>query len=445
MTAPRAQWGSRLGFILAASGSAVGLGNLWKFPYVTGLNGGGVFILAYIVCVLLVGLPVMSAEILIGRATQKSPVAAFRELTHKGSFWILFGWLGVFAAGSLLSYYSVIAGWAMHYAYISVNGELGAAGVDGVQTLFGEVTQSAGLNLFWHLAFMALTIGVVLGGVAKGIDRWSRILMPALLIMLAGLALRAAFLPGFGEGLEFAFGIRPEEFRPESLLAALGQAFFSLSIGMGTMLTYGSYLKRDDDIMGSSIQISALDTFVALAASVVIFPIIFSFQNLEPGQGPGLLFASIPTGMIQMPFSGVLLAVFFFLLVFAALTSAISLLEVPVSFLIDRTGWSRKKAAFVAGVAIAIYGIPSSQSYVSDGFAPEFLDKLDWLVSNVMFPLGGIGISLFTGWRMNEALRHDHFLSGSKYRVFYNVWLTLLRFVVPVGITCVFLNAIGLI
>ena len=445
MQAARAQWGSRLGFILAAAGSAVGLGNLWKFPYVTGLNGGGVFILAYISCVILVGLPVMSAEILIGRATQKSPVAAFRELTHKGSFWVSFGWLGVVAASSLLSYYAVIAGWAMHYAYISVNGELVGAGVDGVQTLFGDVVANPALNVFWHIAFMALTIGVVLGGVAKGIDRWSRILMPALLIMLAGLVIRAAFLPGFGEGLEFAFGIRPEEFKPESLLAALGQAFFSLSIGMGTMLTYGSYLQRDDDIMDSAVQISALDTVVALAACVVIFPIIFSFAGLEPGQGPGLLFASIPTGLIQMPLSGVLLSVFFFLLVFAALTSAISLLEVPVSFLIDQLGWSRAKAALIAGVVITLYGVPSALSYVDGSSMPNFLDKLDWLVSNVMFPIGGIGISLFAGWRMDNALRHDHFLSGSKYRFAYNVWLTLLRFVVPVGIVCVFLNAIGLI
>ncbi|MBI1358262.1 MAG: sodium-dependent transporter [Acidobacteria bacterium] len=443
MQAPRAQWGSRIGFILAAAGSAVGLGNLWKFPYITGLNGGGVFILAYVCCVVLVGLPVMSAEILIGRATQKSPVAAFRELTHPGSFWVSFGWLGVFAAGSLLSYYSVIAGWAMHYAYISLNGELVGSGVEGVQSLFGQVVASPGLNLFWHIAFMALTVGVVLGGVAKGIDRWSRILMPALLIMLTGLVVRAAFLPGFGEGLEFAFGIRPEEFRPESLLAALGQAFFSLSIGMGTMLTYGSYLHRDDDIMDSSIQICALDTIVALAASAVIFPIIFSFAGLEPGQGPGLLFASIPTGLIQMPFSGVLLATFFFLLVFAALTSAISLLEVPVSFLIDQFGWSRGKSAALAGAVITLYGIPSALSYVEGSALPEFLDKLDWVVSNLMFPVGGIGMSLFAGWRMDEALRHDHFLSGSKYRFAYNAWLTLLRFIVPVGIVCVFLNAIG--
>lgn len=446
MAAPRAQWGSRVGFILAAAGSAVGLGNIWKFPYVTGENGGGAFIFVYVVCVILVGLPVMSAEILIGRATQRSPVSAFRELTHKGSFWMLFGWLGVLAAASLLSYYSVIAGWAMHYAFISITGQLAAGGVDNVQAVFDGVLSNGALNLFWHFAFMLLTVGVVVGGVSKGLDRWSRILMPALLIMLLVLVVRAAFLPGFGQGLEFAFGIRPEQFHPASALAALGQAFFSLSIGMGTMITYGSYLRRDDDIMGSAIQICALDTLVALMASIVIFPIIFSFQGLEPTQGPSLLFASIPTGMIQMPFASLLMGIFFVLLVFAALTSAISLLEVPVAVIIDELGWERKKAATVLGAAVFLYGVPSALSgAVTNPIIAGWFSSIDYFVSNLLFPMGGIGISMFTGWRLEEALRHDHFLSGSSYRVFYNAWLTLLRFVVPVGIVCVFLNAIGVI
>ena len=446
MAAPRAQWGSRIGFILAAAGSAVGLGNIWKFPYVTGENGGGAFILAYVICVLLVGLPIMSAEILIGRATQKSPVSAFRELTHRGSFWIFFGILGMFAAASLLSYYSVIAGWAMHYSYISITGQLAAGGVENVQSVFDGVLANGTLNLFWHFVFMTLTVGVVLGGVSKGLDRWSRILMPALLAMLLALVVRAAFLPGFGQGIEFAFGIRPEDFHPSSALAALGQAFFSLSIGMGTMITYGSYLRRDDDIMGSAIQISALDSLVAIMASIVIFPIIFSFQGLEPTQGPSLLFASIPTGMIQMPLASLLMSIFFVLLVFAALTSAISLLEVPVAVIMDELGWKRKKATLALGTAVFVYGIPSAiGGAVSNPIIANWFTNLDYIVSNILFPLGGIGISMFTGWRLQEAIRRDHFLSGSKYKVFYNIWLTLLRFVVPVGIVCVFLNAIGVI
>ncbi len=427
-----------MGFILAAAGSAVGLGNLWKFPYVTGENGGGVFILAYIICVVLVGLPIMAGEILVGRATQKSPLNAVRELTNSSGVWSGFGLLWAFAAISLLSYYSVIAGWALNYSFISLTGELAAVGSENVQGVFNDLSADSGLQIFWHVAFMALTVGVVLAGVQRGIDRWSRVLMPALLLMLLGLVVRAAFLPGFGDGLEFAFGIRPEEFRAESALAALGQAFFSLSIGMGTMMTYGSYLKRNDDIMSSAVQISALDTVVAILATLVIFPIIFTFAELQPGQGPGLLFASIPTGLIQMPFAGVLLSVFFVLLVFAALTSAISLLEVPVSILIDTLGWERKKAALISGLVVTAYGIPSAMS-------GEFLGGLDGIVSNYMFPLGGIGVSLFVGWRMSEAIRHDHFLSGSKYGLFYNAWLFLLRFVVPVGISVVFLNAIGVV
>ena len=444
MAAPRAQWGSKIGFILAAAGSAVGLGNLWKFPYVAGQNGGGVFILAYLVCVLLVGIPLMTGEIIIGRATQKSPIRAVRALTHKGSFWIAFGWIAVIAAASLLSYYSVIAGWAMYYSYLSVTGELTAAGADAATEIFDQTQNSNAVNLFWHFAFMVLTVGVVVGGVSKGLDRWARILMPALLFMLAGLVVRALFLDGFSEGLDFALGIRPEEFRPESMLAALGQAFFSLSIGMGTMLTYGSYLRRDDDIMSASIQISALDTIVALMGSLVIFPIIFTFANLEPGQGPGLLFASIPIGMMQMPFAGLLLAVFFFLLVFAALTSAISLLEVPVSAMIDGLGWERRKAAIVAGVCVFLYGVPAAMS--GEGAMFEgFIWRMDGIVSNYLFPLGGIGTSMFVGWRMQEAIRHDHFLSGSKFKPFYAAWLTLLRFVVPVGISAIFLNSIDVI
>ena len=444
MTAPRAQWGSKVGFILAAAGSAVGLGNLWKFPYVAGENGGGAFILAYLMCVIFVGVPLMAGEIIIGRATQKSPVGAIQALTHKGSFWTSFGWLSVAAASSLLSYYSVIAGWAMYYAYLSMTGALTMAGTVYAD-VFSQTVASAGVNVSWHLAFMGLTIAVVLGGVSSGLDRWSRILMPALLVMLAGLVVRSYFLEGFDRGLEFSAGIRPEEFHASSLLAALGQSFFSLSVGLGTMLTYGSYLKRDDDIMGSTLQICALDTIVSLLACLVIFPIIFTYPELSPGQGPGLLFASIPTGMSQMPFAALLMTVFFILLVFAALTSSISLLEVPVSFLIDRFGWERRKAAAVAGTAIFLYGVPSALGGVEGGVFFGFLDQLDYIVSNFMFPVAGIGLSLFVGWRMPDEIRHDHFLSGSKFKIFYNIWLTLLRFVVPVGISVVFLNAIGVV
>jgi NSS family neurotransmitter:Na+ symporter len=431
---------------MAAAGSAVGLGSIWRYPYVAGENGGGVFTLFYLVCVLVIGVPIMAAEILIGRVTQKSPVGALRALTRKGSFWVFFGWLGAFAAASLLSYYSVIAGWAMHYTFLSIVGALTAGSLEQVQSQFDGVVANAWLNLFWHFAFMLLTVGVVFGGVSKGLDRWSRILMPALFLMRLGLMVRAAFLPGFGEGMEFAFGIRLDEFRPESALIALGQAFFSLSIGMGTMITYGSYLRRDDDIVGSSIEVCGLDTVVSLMSCVMVFPIIFSFPGLEPTQGPSLLFASIPTGLMQLPLADLLMAIFFLLLIFAALPSSISLLEVSVAIMIDEFGWERRKAAMLLGAVIFLYGIPSALSGASSNpLIAGWFSTLDYVVSNLMFPLGGVGISLFTGWRLEEAIRHDQFLLGSRYRVFYNLWLTLLRFVVPVGIVCVTLNALGVI
>jgi NSS family neurotransmitter:Na+ symporter len=450
--AERAHWGSRVGFILAAAGSAVGLGNIWKFPYITGQNGGGVFVLTYLGCVALVGLPVMTAEILLGRASQRSPVGAFRKLAGPGSKWISIGWLGVGSSFVILSYYSVVAGWALHYTWLSATGKLAGLGPEGTEPLFDQLFGSVGLNLFWHAVFMGLTIAVVLGGVAKGLERWSRILMPALLVMLLILLGKAATLSGFGQGLDFVFGFHTEKFTAGGALDALGQAFFSLSLGMGSIVTYGSYLRRDDDIMSASITISALDTAIALMASLVLFPIIFS-HGLAPAAGPGLVFISIPIALSQMPAGGFLATLFFALLVVAALTSAISMLEVSTSYLIDEKGWRRPRATLVAGLAIATIGIPSALSggtrIFGSGFASvagkNWFDSFDYIAANWMLPLGGLGIAVFTAWRLNEAIRHDHFLSGSRLGFFYRGWLSLLKFLVPVAIVFVFLHAVGVI
>ena len=450
--AERAHWGSRVGFILAAAGSAVGLGNIWKFPYITGQNGGGVFVLTYLGCVALVGLPVMTAEILLGRASQKSPVGAFRKLAGPGSKWISIGWMGVASSFVILSYYSVVAGWALHYTWLSATGKLAGLGPEGTEPLFDQLFGSISLNLFWHAVFMGLTIAVVLGGVAKGLERWSRILMPALLVMLLILLGKASTLSGFGQGLDFVFGFHTEKFTAGGALDALGQAFFSLSLGMGSIVTYGSYLRRDDDIMSASITISALDTVIALMASMVLFPIIFS-HGLAPAAGPGLVFISIPIALSQMPAGGFLATLFFALLVVAALTSAISMLEVSTSYLIDEKGWRRRRATLVAGLAIATIGIPSALSggtrIFGSGFASvagkNWFDSFDYIAANWMLPLGGLGIAVFTAWRLNEAIRHDHFLSGSRLGFFYRGWLSLLKFLVPVAIVFVFLHAVGVV
>ena len=437
---------------MAAAGSAVGLGNIWLFPYITGLNGGGLFVLVYLACVILVGLPVMTAEILLGRTTQCSPVGAFKRLAGPRSPWVSVGWVGVASSFLILSYYSVVAGWALHYTWLSLTGALFDRGPDETQRLFDGLLASSGLNLFWHTLFMGLTVAVVMGGVAKGLERWARILMPALFVMMGVLLARALFLNGFGEGASFVLGFHSEQFRPESALAALGQAFFSLSLGMGSILTYGSYLREDDDIMSSSIIISGLDTGIAMLAALVIFPIVFTY-NIPPGSGPGLIFVSIPVALGQMPGGGFFSAVLFFLLVFAALTSAVSMLEVATSYFIDERGWERRRATLVSGAVILLIGVPSALSGATalfgGGFAGVFgqnwFDTAAYLANNWMLPLSGLGIAAYTGWRMNDALRHHHFLSGSKLAIFYRAWLLLLRFLVPVAILFVFLNAIGVI
>ena len=455
MNAPlskRSHWGSRIGFILAAAGSAVGLGNIWKFPYVTGENGGGIFVLIYLACVLLVGLPVMIAEILIGRSTQDSPVGAFKSLAGARSPWVGMGWLSVLSAFVLLSFYSVVAGWSLHYTWLSISGQLAGLGPDNVASVFGNLHASAGANLFWHLIFMGLTVAVVFGGVSKGVERWSRILMPALLIMMLVLLVNSLTLDGFGKAFSFLFGFHQDKFTAAGALEALGQAFFSLSLGMGAMLTYGSYLRRQDDVVGASVTISALDTCIALVASLMLFPIIFS-HGMEPAAGPGLVFISVPIALSQMPGTTFLATVFFALLVFAALTSAISMLEVATSYFIDQRGWQRHRAAVTAGLAIAILGLPAALSGGTRVFGSgmealvgmSWFDSLDYLVTNWMLPLGGLGMALFTAWRMDQRLRQEEFLSGSRLRTFYRGWLFLLKYPVPVAILLVFFHAVGII
>ncbi len=437
---------------MAAAGSAVGLGNVWKFPYITGRNGGGAFVLIYLACVLLVGLPVMAAEILMGRASQKSPVSAFRNLSRPGSPWVSFGALAVAGSFLLLSYYSVVAGWALHYSWLSVSGQLVARGPDGMQPLFQHVYESAPLNLIGHLTFMAMTTLVVLGGVAKGLERWSRILMPALFIMMLILLAKAFTLEGFVRGFTFVFGLHTEQLSGQGVLEALGQAFFTLSLGMGSMITYGSYLRREDDIMSASITICALDTVIALLAATVLFPIIFTY-GMEPSQGPGLVFITIPIALAQMPAGSFLASVFFLLLVFAALTSSISMLEVSTSYFIDERNWTRSKATWISGALVAAIGIPSALAggpgFFGSGMkslvGANWFDSADYLVSNWVLPIGGLGVALFTAWRLDDAIRHDHFLSGSKLAFFYKAWLGLLRYVVPVAIVLVLLHALGMI
>ena len=447
----RAHWKSRAGFILASAGSAVGLGNIWKFPYITGVNGGGAFVLVYLACIAFVGLPVMAAEILMGRSTQKSPVGALRQLAGRSSPWVAFGWLGVASSFVILSYYSIVAGWSLHYSWLAITGKISGAAPESFQPAFDAVFASPSLNLFWHGVFMLLTAAVVIGGVSKGLERWARILMPLLLLMLVALLIKSFTLEGFWRGFEFVFGFHSEQLTAAGVLEALGHAFFTLSLGMGSIMTYGSYLKTDDDIVAASITVSFLDTLIALLATLVLFPVIFTF-GLEPSAGPGLVFITIPIALSQMAGGDLLAFTFFGLLVFAALTSAISMLEVTAAYFIDERGWTRRKATLISGAMVALVGIPSALSggeLFGDGFAGIFgknwFDAFDYLASNWMLPLGGLGVAIYTGWKMDDKIRRHHFLSGTKLGLFFTGWLLLLKFLVPVAITLVFLHAVGLI
>ena len=458
----RGHWNSRLGFILAAAGSAVGLGNIWKFPYIAGENGGGIFVLIYLGFIALIGLPIMIAEVAIGRETQKSPVGAFQDMSKPRSPWAGIGWLGVLGAFVILSFYSVVAGWAMHYVWLSVSGGYSGLTPDQVKELFSSVTENPAIAVPWHVVFMGITIAIVLGGVQKGIERGARILMPALLFIMVGLFFYCISLSGFGQAAEFIFSPKTDKLTTGGVLEALGHSFFTLSLGMGAMITYGSYLSKKDDVVTTSVAISILDTVVALLACMVLFPIVFS-SGQDANAGPGLVFETLPIAFNSMESIGLVVGVaFFVLLVFAALSSSISLLEVAATYFIDQRGWSRKRAVIVTGGAILLLGIPSALSSgdlwfgqglkeATDGmFGKEagegqsWFDLFDYFSSNWMLPLGGLGIALFLAWGVSDDARRRSFEAGTRFQSLYWGWVFLLRFVVPIGIILVILHKLGM-
>ena len=447
----REQWGSKMGFILAAAGSAVGLGNLWKFPYITGENGGGIFVLIYLACIMLVGIPVFMAEIILGRASQSSPVGAFGKLSNNSTNWKFVGWLGVFSGFVILSYYSVVAGWALNYTLMSVSHFFENRSPDEITNTFNVLYTSADINIFWHAIFMLLVIGVVYGGIKGGIERWSRILMPMLLGILLILFLYATTLDGFGKGFRFLFYPDISKLKPSGVLEALGHAFFTLSLGMGAIITYGSYLSKKEDIVKTSIIIAGLDTLVAIVATLVLFPIIFTY-GYEPEAGPGLLFKTLPIIFSQIPGGMILSIIFFLLVVFAALTSGISLLEVVAANFIDLLGWGRKKAVMVMGSIIFFMGIPSAVSGSGALFknweamyGKNFFDTVDYLASNWLLPVGGILIAIFTGWVLDKRVREAEYMSGSTFKNGYKYWLFLIRYVAPISVFIIILQRVGFI
>ena len=429
----REQWASRLGFILAAAGSAIGLGNIWRFPYMTGENGGAAFIVIYLLAVFLLGYPLMVNETVLGRASQRDPVGAFKAIAP-GSPWWLVGALGVFTGFIILSYYIVVAGWALAYIYKVVI----AVCTPGInhEAVFKSHITGLWEPIIWAAVFMIMTIGIIAAGVVNGIQRWSLILMPVLFLIMIVLIIRSVTLPGASAGLAYYLNPDFSEVSGRTVLAALSQAFFSLSLGMGVFITYGSYLKDHDEIPSSTAWVVGLDTMVALMAGFAIFPAVFAL-GFQPGAGPGLVFITLPAVFAQMPFGIFFGVLFFILLAIAALTSSISLLEVVTAWLIDEKGWPRKKASVVMGAIMFVVGLPAALGYnllsgVSfPGLGTDILDTYDWFANSVFLPVGGLFAAIFTGyvWGTDKAIAEAN--RGKIGLSVGKLWRVLIRYVVP--------------
>jgi NSS family neurotransmitter:Na+ symporter len=437
----RGQWASHLGFILAAAGSAIGLGNIWKFPYITGEYGGGAFVLVYLICVVIVGLPLMIAEIMIGRRAQQNPVGAFQVLHHKNSPWQLTGWLGVASGFLILSFYSVVAGWAIAYIFKSIAGFTGSP--EQIQDQFTQLVVSPFDSILWHSIFMFLCIAIVIGGVQRGIERWSKILMPALFLILIGLMFYGLFFTRGGtHALEFLFKPDFSKLSAEAALSALGHAFFTLSLGMGAMITYGSYMKKHDNIVKNAVVVSFLDTLIALMAGIAIFSLVFHY-GMEPGQSVGLIFKTLPV-LFKETGPGISVP-FFILLSFAALTSGISLLEVVVSYFIDMRGWGRAKATILLGGAIYIFGLLSAISSITLPFRGKdqgVFDILDFVTTNYMLPVGGLLTCLFTAYVFKKKDKIEEFGYGG---TLYLVFEILMKVITPIAVIMILLHGLELL
>ncbi|WP_163539751.1 sodium-dependent transporter [Gracilibacillus sp. YIM 98692] len=443
----REHWASRLGFMLAAMGSAVGLGNIWRFSYVAGESGGGAFLILYIVSVLLIGIPLLLVEVSIGRKAQQDIVGSYKKLAPNKP-WFMLGYLGVASALLILSFYSVVAGWALYYFWGYLTGAMNQMPEIGYGGTFENFITQDYQPLFWHALFLTITMLIVLVGVKKGIELANKILMPVLALLMIGLAIYSVTLNGASEGLSFLF--QPDWSvleDPSVYIAALGQAFFSLSLGVGTMMTYGSYLSNGHKLPSATVGIGVMDTLFAIISGIVIFPAVFAF-GIQPDSGPVLVFITLPEIFYQMSFGWLIGFVFFTALSLAAISSSISLLEVPVAYLMRAAKMSRRLASFLVGIVVFISGITVSLgmgkwSDVTLIGNLNILDSMDFLASNIFLPVGGLTMALFVGWYFNrrEALDASD-LTG--YAI-GNLWYVMIKYVAPVLIIIIFLNSIGIV
>ncbi len=454
MMQQREQWGSKFGFILAAAGSAIGLGNIWKFPYIAGENGGAAFVFVYLVCIAVIGLPVLVGEILMGRTTQRNPVGAFGKLSNGNKYWMALGGLGVIAGFIILSFYSVVAGWSVGYIVEALKGTFSTFHDAGTATdYFGALVGSPTWIVGFHGFFFLLTMAVVYFGVNDGIEKGSKIMMPLLLFILLVLVVRGMTLPGASDGMNFLWNPDWSKINGESVLIALGHAFFTLSLGMGAMMTYGSYLSQKDNIINSATLVVFLDTLIALLAGIAIFTAVFA-TGQDPASGPGLIFQTLPVVFAKMPGGYIFGILFFLLLTLAALTSAISLLEVVVAYFVDEKGWGRHNAVMVFGFVTFLLGVLSALSFnvMADFtiFGMNFFDISDYLASNILLPLGGFFIAIFVGWVWGIDKAILELKHGAESIIENNQWFTILwsiflKIISPILIFIVLLYKLGII
>ena len=437
-------WSSRLLFVLAASGSAVGLGNIWKFPYITGENGGGAFVAVYLLCIALIGIPIMMAEVLLGRAGRQSPINSMRMLARQSGgapAWAAIGWLGMIAGFLILSYYAVIAGWAVHYIFRVASGAFEGAGGDLAGAAFAGFLDDPWQVLLWHSLFMAATVFIVARGVVGGLEVAVRWLMPLLFALMLALIGYAALYGDFAAGAGFLFSFDAGKLSVGGLLTAMGHAFFTLSLGMGAIMAYGAYMPSKASISSTVLTIGVLDTVVALAAGLAIFPIVFATPGLEPSEGPGLMFVTLPIAFGSLPLGAAVGALFFLLVSFAAVTSAISLTEPALAFLVEKYNAKRWRAALSLGVFCWLLGIGSALSFNVWADAHlvgelTFFDFVDYVSYKILLPLGGLLIALFAGWVLTKrsAAEQLGFSEGWKWQL----WSISIRFLAPAGVLAVF-------
>ena len=450
----RENFGSKLGVILAAAGSAVGLGNIWRFPVETGQNGGAAFIIIYILCIILLGLPIMMSEFLIGRYTHSNTAGAYRKLAP-GTQWKWVGRLGVLSGFVILSYYSVVAGWTAEYTVLAVTNHFDGKTVADFPVIFNEFASNPWKPMLWMFAFMIITHVIVVRGVKSGIEKFSKIMMPALFVIILILVVCSVSLPGASKGVEFLLKPDFSKIDGSVILSAMGQAFFSLSLGLGCLCTYASYFGKDTNLGKTALNVSVIDTMVAIMAGFIIFPAVFNagYQLGSGDVGPSLIFITLPNVFQQafggLPFLSYIFAVmFYFLLVVAALTSTISMHEVVTAYVSEEFGMKRRKAAWIVTLACSFVGIFCSLSFGPlDGvkiFGMSIFDLFDYVSSNIFLPVGGMFISLFTGWYLDKKFVRQEITNGGEIKApYFRLFIFILRYVAPVAIALILLNQLG--